>query len=155
LECHFGNYMEVIGEGGETTYDRSHFDSRIPHEIRKTRPVVIVGDHKGSYVVVPISSTLDTHNNPRKTGVGRGYHIELREGEMPVTHFYEAGLQRWAKANMVQAVDRYRLASIYCRKQKRVVQAEVSQETLRLIQEAVVRVIGLSAMLTVADDSGE
>jgi len=155
LECHFGNYTPVkdaagnavLDDNGKATYDREHFNTRIPHEIRKTRPVIILGDHKGQYIVVPVSSTEDTHNNPRKSGVGRGYHIELPEGVIPVTHFYEAGIKRWAKANMVQTVDRFRLSSIYCRKQRQYVHASVPGEVLKTIQEALVRAIGRPDLL--------
>ncbi|EKT4531978.1 type II toxin-antitoxin system PemK/MazF family toxin [Pseudomonas putida] len=155
LECHFGNYTHakdgegnaILDDNGVATYDREHFNTRIPHEIRKTRPVVVLGDHKGQYIVVPISSTEDTHANPRKSGVGRGYHIELPQGVIPVTHFYEAGIKRWAKANMVQTVDRFRLSSIYCRNQRRYVQASVAGEMLKAIQEALVRAIGRPELL--------
>lgn len=147
LECNFGNYKEITDTNGVISFDRNHYDSRIPFEIRKTRPVVVIGDHKGSYIVVPISTTEDTHKNPRKTGVARRYHVELRDGEMPVTHFYEAGVIRWAKANMIQAVDRRRLASIYCRNQDLRLAAKVNPETLKLVQEGVIRAIGCTALL--------
>lgn len=58
LECHFGNYTHakdgegnaILDDNGVATYDREHFNTRIPHEIRKTRPVVVLGDHKGQYM---------------------------------------------------------------------------------------------------------
>lgn len=147
LECDFGNYKEVVGENGEVTFDRSHFDTRIPHEMRKTRPVLVIGDHKGQYLVVPISSTEDTHNNPRKTGVGRGFHIQLAADAIPVTHFYEAGVTRWAKANMVQSVDRHRLSNIYCKKRRERLHLAVPTATLREVQEALIKAIGLPDLL--------
>ena len=58
LECHFGNYTptkdeagkELQDETGKPVFDREHFDTRIPHEIRKTRPVIVLGEHKGQYM---------------------------------------------------------------------------------------------------------
>jgi uncharacterized protein YifN (PemK superfamily) len=147
LECNFGNYKEIQGEDGEVSHDRSNFDTRIPNEMRKTRPIVVIGEHKGQYLVVPISSTEDTHNNPRKTGAGRGFHIVIDDGIIPVTHFYMAGMKRWAKANMVQAVDRHRLSNIYCKKRRERLQVEVPVETLRAIQEALIKAIGRPELL--------
>lgn len=159
LECNFGNYKEMLGEDGQSVlgsdgnviFDRTHFDTRIPHEMRKTRPVLVIGDHKGQYLVVPISSTEDTHNNPRKTGVARGFHIQLAADVIPVTHFYEAGITRWAKANMVQSVDRYRLTSIYCKKSRTHLHVKVGKETLKEVQEALIRAIGLPDLLEKPD----
>lgn len=159
LECDFGNYKEtvdaegnpVLDQNGNVVFDRGYFDARIPHEIRKTRPVLVIGDHKGQYIIVPISSTEDTHNNPRKTGVGRGFHIQLAHDAIPVTHFYEAGVTRWAKANMVQCVDRYRLSSIYCKNRRERLHLSVSHQTLRDVQEAVVKAIGLPELVTEID----
>lgn len=153
LECHFGDYLQITAVDGVIAYDRCSFNTRIPHEIRKTRPVVVIGDHKGQYMVVPISSTEDTHVNPRKSGAARGYHFVLPEGELPETHFYTAGTTRWAKANMMQAVDRHRLSSIYCKIRKAHICARVSKETLRAIQVAILRSIGGSDLLTTAEDA--
>lgn len=147
LECNFGDYKQVMAADGAVSFDRAHYDSKIPHEIRKTRPVVVIGDHKGQYLVVPISSTEDTHNQAHKTGAAKGYHIQLEATEFPETSFYEAGVVRWAKVNMVQTVDRYRLQSIYCKTQKGYITGKVTPATLRKIQEALIKVIGLPELL--------
>lgn len=153
LECHFGEYTQTTTEDGEIVHDRASFNTRIPHEIRKTRPVIIMGDHKGQYLVIPISSTEDTHTNPRKSGAARGYHIVLPEGELPETHFYTAGTVRWAKANLIQAVDRYRLSNIFCKNRRQYIQPRASQATLQAIQEAIIKSIGRPDLLTTATES--
>lgn len=159
LECNFGKYTETLGEDGnpildddgKVVFDRNNFDTRIPNEMRKTRPVLVIGEHKGQYLVVPISSTEDTHSNARKTGVGRGFHIQLANDVIPVTHFYTADVTRWAKANMVQSVDRYRLSSIYCKKTRSRLSVAVDRTTLREVQEALIKAIGLPDVLVKND----
>lgn len=147
LECEFGMYTKIQLEGGGEQIDRTAFNTRIPNEMHKTRPVVIIGDHKGQYIVVPISTTEETHSNPRKTGAAKGLHIPLDGTEIPATHFYKANTPMWAKANMVQAVDSYRLKNVFDKKTNRHVSAAVSREKLTQIQHAVVKAIGLTQLL--------
>lgn len=137
LECDFGNYRTIKDANGNDEFDREHFDGRIPYEIVKLRPVVVLGEHKGQYLVVPVSSTEDTHKVPRKTGVARGFHVPVPPNEIPATHFYLPGTIRWAKVNMMQSVARFRLSSIYCRNTSRYIDTSVSASTLGNIQEAV------------------
>lgn len=73
-ECLFGKYRPALDEQGKAIFSddgrpaflRNDFQGPVPYEIQKPRPVVVVGDHKGQYLVVPLSTTLDTHNNPRR-----------------------------------------------------------------------------------------
>ncbi len=116
-ECLFGKYRPaldylgkaIVSDDGRPAFLRNDFQGPVPYEIQKPRPVVVVGDHKGQYLVVPLSTTLDTHNNPRKTGISRGFHIRIERSELTGLARYNDAEVCWAKANMLQAVDRSRL----------------------------------------------
>ncbi|WP_421568264.1 type II toxin-antitoxin system PemK/MazF family toxin [Stenotrophomonas sp. PD6] len=152
-ECVFGTYRPLLGqdgrpvasgENGRAEYVRDEFQGPIPFEIQKPRPVVILGDHKGQYVVVPISTTQDGHNNPRKTGEARGLHIRLGHEALPNLIRYSRAQICWAKSNMVQTVDRNRLRPLNRRGEP---PPRISEECLRSIQHALIKAIGCQALL--------
>ena len=52
---------------------------------------------------------------------------------------------------MVQSVDRYRLSSIYCKKTRSRLNVAVDRTTLREVQEALIKAIGLPDVLVKND----
>ena len=55
-DCIFGNYDPVDPNVPAGPFKKDNYDSRIPNEIRKKRPVVILGSRNKQFLVVPISS---------------------------------------------------------------------------------------------------
>jgi uncharacterized protein YifN (PemK superfamily) len=156
-ECLFGRYKPLLDAQGRPSmstidgmpeYIRDDFQGPIPYEIHKPRPVVILGDHKGQYLVVPISTTQDRHQNPRKTGEAKGIHIRLAPADVPALSRYRSSDLCWAKANMIQTVDRNRLKPLNMPGQPA---PRVSAECLSLIQRAVIRSIGCQGLLDALD----
>lgn len=152
-ECLFGRYRPLLDadgvpvlsdDSGRAEFTRTEFQGPIPYEIQKPRPVVILGDHKGQYLVVPISTTQDCHNNPRKAGEARGLHIRLARSDLPPLARYGDATTCWAKSNMIQTVDRNRLRPLNRRGSP---PPRVSEDCLASIQRAVIRAIGCQALL--------
>lgn len=151
-ECLFGKYRPaldeqgeaIVGDDGRPAFLRSDFQGPVPYEIQKPRPVVVVGDHKGQYLVVPLSTTLDTHNNPRKTGIAKGFHIRIERSDLSGLARYNAAEVCWAKANMLQAVDRSRLKPL---NQHGHPTPKVSGDALAAIQRAIIKCIGCQGLL--------
>lgn len=157
-ECLFGRYRPLLdpdgapvmaGTNGRTEYTRTEFQGPIPYEIQKPRPVVILGDHKGQYLVVPISTTQDCHSNPRKAGEARGLHVRLERSQLPDLVRYRNAPTCWAKSNMVQTVDRNRLRPLNRRGSP---PPRVSDDCLASIQRAVIRAIGCQGLLDAVRD---
>lgn len=146
FDCILGNYEPEDPKSPEGPFKKDNYDIRIPNEIRKRRPVIIVGNYKSQYLVVPISSTQDMHKKPNRTAEARKLHIRLTGDEVPETPRYKRNKTCWAKADLVQSVDEKRLREFRLDDGTHVI-GKVSPETLRLIQEGVMRAIGLSAML--------
>ena len=151
-ECLFGKYRPaldqqgkaIVCDDGRPAFLRNDFQGPVPYEIQKPRPVVVVGDHKGQYLVVPLSTTLDTHNNPRKRGIARGFHIRIERSELTGLARYNDAEVCWAKANMLQAVDRSRLKPL---NQHGHPIPTVSGDVLAAIQEAIIKCIGCQGLL--------
>lgn len=161
FECLFGRYRPLLDaqglpvgatEDGRTEYTRTEFQGPIPYEIQKPRPVVILGDHKGQYVVVPISTTQDCHSNPRKTGEARGLHVRLEPSELPDLVRYRKTRTCWAKSNMVQTVDRNRLRPLNRRGSP---PPRVSEDCLASIQRAVIKAIECQGLLESLSDMSQ
>lgn len=68
-ECNFGLYKKIDGSG-ETSNAIEASDGdlnyRIPHELIKKRPVIVIGKHRGLCTVVPISTTFEDHKKEKK-----------------------------------------------------------------------------------------
>ena len=145
-ECIFGNFKKI--NTNETTTskheaDFNAYDYNIPIEKKKKRAVVVVGKFKGLYIVVPISSTEDTHRNPKKTGVFRGFHVSIKEIDLPSAGKYRDSKKRWAKCNLITTVDGGRLRDIFDEKNNCHIPAhKVSEETLNLIKKGILKSIG-------------
>ena len=142
-DCILGNYDPVDAAQPDGPFKKDNYDFRIPNEMRKRRPVVILGDRNKQLLVVPISALEDRHKNPKKTGEAKKLHIRLKGDETPVTATYIQGIPTWAKADLIQSVDEERLREFRLA-DGTYVRGSVSPETLRAIQEAVMRHIGLT-----------
>ncbi|MDF5456929.1 hypothetical protein HKB36_06810, partial [Vibrio parahaemolyticus] len=140
-ECEFGLFKHT--DGVSTTSNRDFaceddYNYRIPNEIIKKRAVVVIGKHRGLYLVVPISSTKETDKKPHKNPEVTGLHTKLQAGDFPETHHYEVGKERWAKSNLVCSVDGGRLRDIFNRNTNGFIPAhKVSDETLKKVREGV------------------
>lgn len=150
-ECIFGNYVPVDQAFPQGPFRKDLYDVRIPNEMRKRRPVVIVGERKKQFLVVPISSLEDTHPKAHRTGEAVRLHIRLDEDEVPVAPGYIQGTVCWAKTDLVQSVDEERLREFRLDDGTHVV-GKVSAEKLLQIQEGIMRVIGLTGWVQKSHD---
>lgn len=150
-ECDFGRFKKA-GAGSDTTVDRDEADETaynysIPNELIKRRAVVVIGKHRGLYLVVPVSSTFENGPKPHKVPENFGMHVQMG-GDFPVTGRYTAGKKRWAKSNLVQAVDGGRLTDIFDLAIKKNIPAhQVSENTLLKIRYGVMISMGLGKMV--------
>ena len=142
-ECIFGNYLLLNMNHQYGPYCIKSYDYRIPNEIRKRRPVVILGERKKQLLVVPISSTLDRPDKPLKGGESAGLHIKLNGDEVPLNKQYQKDMVRWAKVDLMQSVDIKRLREFRLLNGSHAI-GKVSNQTLGEIQLAVLRMLGLS-----------
>lgn len=150
-DCNFGLFKKTDG-GGETSNkeeaSEDDYNFRIPNEMIKKRPVIVIGKHRGQYIVVPISSKKETHRRPEKEPENKGFHIKLAENDFPVTEHYEVGRDRWAKSNLVTTIDGGRLRDLYDGATKSHIPAHaVSEETVKKVKEGVIISIGLGSIL--------
>jgi len=140
-ECIFGHFMPENPEHPEGPFKKDDYNFRIPNEIRKRRPVVILGVRKTQIIVVPISTREDRASKPHKKAEAQGVHVKIPAGSIPVTDFYSADTVCWAKADLIQTVDIQRLRE-FPNKNKTHTKGKVCPDTLKLIEEAVLRSIG-------------
>ncbi len=145
-DCVFGNYEPINDTAPEGPYRKDNLDRRIPNEIRKRRPVVIVGERNKQFLVVPVSSSEDRHKKPHRTGEAMKLHIRLAGDEIPETGCYTPGTVRWAKTDLLQSVDEERLREFRCADGTHRV-GRVSPELLVSIQQGVMRAIGLTPVV--------
>jgi hypothetical protein len=54
-DCLFGNYDPINPAQPNGPFRKDNYDFRIPNEMRKRRPVVVLGDRNKQLLVVPIS----------------------------------------------------------------------------------------------------
>lgn len=145
-ECILGNYEPIDPKKPEGPFKKDNYQVRIPNEIRKRRPVVIIGERNKQFLVVPISSKEDTHPKPHRTGEGMKLHIRLDGNEVPVTEKYKEGTVCWAKTDLIQSVDKQRLRQFRLADGSHAI-GKVSAPTLKAIQEGVMRAIGLTSLV--------
>nr|WP_244997607.1 type II toxin-antitoxin system PemK/MazF family toxin [Pseudomonas viridiflava] len=154
-ECEFGLFKKGA-EGADTTVVRDEADDtaynyRIPNELIKRRAVVVIGKHRGLYLVVPVSSTFENGPKPHKVPENSGMHVQMG-GDFPVTARYAAGKPRWAKSNLVQAVDGGRLTDVFDPETRKNIPAhQVSENTLMKIRYGVMISMGMGKMVPVEE----
>ncbi|WP_181885642.1 type II toxin-antitoxin system PemK/MazF family toxin [Trinickia dinghuensis] len=142
-DCILGNYDPVDPGQPDGPFKKNNYDYRIPNEMRKRRPVVILGERNKQFLVVPISKLQDRHKKPHRTGEAMRLHVRLSGGEVPATGAYRGDIPIWAKTDLVQSVDEERLREFRL-PDGSYAHGKVSPEKLRAIQEGVMRHIGLT-----------
>lgn len=152
-ECDFGSYKKI--NGGLTVSrdeaDDTDLNYRIPNEMIKRRPVVVISRHKGLCTVVPVSATEEkAHKNPKKDMIIQGVCVPL-QGHMPQTHFYTSGCC-WAICYAAQTIDIGRLRDIYNRDVSEFVRTTVSSEMLLKLRFGVIKAIGLSSLVPSSEE---
>lgn len=146
-ECIFGNFKNK--DSLETTIDSKdaddeNYDYRIPLEIIKKRAVVVIGKFKGQYIVIPISSTEDK-NGKKESAESRGFHIRLKNNDLPLVGKYAESKVCWAKCNLITTVDGGRLRDIYDPSSKKYVNAhEMTSDSMNAIKLGIMKIIGIS-----------
>ncbi len=134
LECDFGIFKDDDGN-----FDYKNYNGRIPPEMVKNRLVVVLnGKINNACIVVPISSSFDQDKVTKK------WHVLIEPTLITQTSFWKP-VNRWAKADHVTQVSRFRLSKT-CNSSNG---NYLPRETVTLIQEAVVRVISGSYLLNV------
>lgn len=147
-ECDFGAYRSV---GNGVTHSRdnavdSDMNYRIPNEMIKRRPVIVISKHRGLCTVVPVSATREKVNrNPRKDLVHQGICVSL-QGYVPETHFYD-GRDNWGVCYAAQTIDSGRLRDIYDRTTGSFKKSVVPPELLLKLRFGVVKAIGLPSLV--------
>lgn len=143
-ECVFGHFLPEDPACPQGPFRKDNFDYRIPNEIRKRRPVVILGERSNQFIVVPISTREDTAKKPHKKAEAQGIHVRIPEGAIPETTFYKKGTVCWAKADLIQTVDVKRLREFPKGDGSRDhLTGTLDNATLQEIQDAVLRALGL------------
>ncbi|MDF1685055.1 MAG: type II toxin-antitoxin system PemK/MazF family toxin [Legionellaceae bacterium] len=135
LECNFGQFRTL--HTGD--FDLRHFDGRIPPEMVKRRPVVVLnGKLGGGCLVVPISSSQDLG------GINQRIHVHIEPELFPATDFYDVR-DRWVKAELIQAVSVQRLFKLIDNGVR--FDHYFPREKVEQIQRAVVRSVSASTLL--------
>jgi uncharacterized protein YifN (PemK superfamily) len=142
-DCIFGNYLPLDPSQPTGPFDKTSYNYRIPHEMRKRRPVVILGERNKQLLVAPISTTEDVHIKPHRTGEALGLHIRLIGNEIPNNGFYTENVDRWVKVDLIQSIDVKRLREFRMPDGSHVT-GKLSRETLAEVQLAVFRILGFS-----------
>lgn len=146
-ECFFGNFKHIDGDNTTSSKHEAcedDYNYRIPNEMIKKRAVVVIGKHRGQYIVVPISSTKETHKKEHKEPENTGLHTKLTNEDFPETHHYTNDRDRWAKSNLISTIDGGRLRDIYNENIGGLIVAhKVTDETLLKIRHGVFIAIGM------------
>lgn len=156
-ECNFGLYKEK-GTSTGTTKDRNladinNLNYRIPNELIKRRPVIVVSKHRGLCIVVPISTTKETHKKETKVPENQGIHVKLSPNDFPVgSHQYDNQVDMWAKCNLVTCIESGRLNDLFAgvdeNNNKIFLDAfKIPEDTLQKIREGIVKSIGFDGLL--------
>lgn len=154
-ECDFGSYKAKNG-GVTVLRDEAVCDDlnyRIPNEMIKRRPVVVVSKHRGVCTVVPISTTKEKQpKNPKKDLIENGICIDFK-GLIPKTHFYDPETPCWAVCYAVQMIDIGRLRDIYDQDEQKHLTVSISAEMVRNVRFGIVKAIGLPSLVHNAPES--
>jgi uncharacterized protein YifN (PemK superfamily) len=136
LQCDFGNFPRLHDQSID--YANLTSDGRIPPEMVKNRLVVVLnGKINNCCIVVPLSSQQDLDK------VSRKWHVSIASKLIAGNHHFQP-VERWAKAEHIQQVSNTRLSKVKLGRDNQMLPRDV----VTSIQEAVVRVIGGSSMLT-------
>lgn len=141
-ECVFGHFEPEDPSQPQGPFRKDNYNVRIPNEIRKRRPVVIIGERNQQFIVVPISTREDRAAKPHKSAIAQGIHIKIPEGSIPITNHYKAGTNCWAKADLIQSIDVKRLREFPTGDGTHVT-GKLDADTLKNVQDAILRAIGL------------
>lgn len=149
-ECDFGRFKKA-GSNAVTSdrdeADTTAYDYRIPNEMVKRRAAVVIGKHRGLYLVVPVSSTYEGDKKAHKIPENTGMHVPMG-ADFPETQRYVKGKQRWAKCNLVQSIDGGRLTDIFDHAiNKNIPAYKVSEETPLKIRYGVMISMGMGTMV--------
>ncbi len=153
-ECNFGSYMCVNGGVTESRLDadENNLNYRIPNEMIKRRPVVVINKHRGLCTVIPVSSTREKpHRNPKKDVVEQGICVPL-QGFIPRTHFYD-NRPCWGVCYAAQTIDSGRLRDIFDKNTSSYVKAAVPPEMLLKLRFGVVKAIGLASLISIEEET--
>ncbi|PLR31134.1 hypothetical protein CYR55_21260 [Chimaeribacter californicus] len=136
LECNYGKHP--VGQDGHVV--TNFYDGHLPPEMIKNRLVVVLNGKisGGSCIVVPLSTTRDQNK------LNRGLHVEIAEEIIEDLPFFSQHT-RWAKADLVQQVSRYRLHK--ARTKRGYLDQCLSREIVAEIQCAVVKAINASWLI--------
>ena len=154
-ECNFGLYKKIDGSG-ETSNAIEASDGdlnyRIPHELIKKRPVIVIGKHRGLCTVVPISTTFEDHKKEKKIPENMGIHVRIPEKDFPKnSRNYQSNIEMWAKCNLVCHVDNGRLRDLVELRADGVFSHipafKISDELLLAIRKGVILSIGMKPLL--------
>lgn len=150
-ECNFGLFKNI--SGGVTKdrdlADESDMNHKIPNELIKKRPVVVVGKHRGLCLVAPISTKKETHKKPSKIPEVQGIHVKLTENDFPTNSVKYSNTQdMWVKCNLVTHVDAGRLRDLKSNVDNSYLPVFVLEnEVLRKIREGIILSIGMAELL--------
>lgn len=148
-ECNFGSYKSTVGGITEKRdeADCNDLNYRIPNEMIKCRPVVVISKHRGVCTVIPVSTTREKENrNPKKDLVENGICVPL-QGLIPTTHFYDSTTPCWGVCYSAQTIDIGRLRDIFDKNTQKYVSANVTPEVLLKLRFGVVKAIGLPSLV--------
>lgn len=152
-ECNFGAFKNRAGgvTNSRDEADDSDMNYRIPNEMIKRRPVVVIKKHRGLCTVVPVSATREKlHKNPRKDLVNQGICVPL-QGHIPVTHFYTGG-PCWGVCYAAQTIDAGRLRDIYNKNTSSFESAFVSADVLLKLRFGIIKAIGLESLIPAGEE---
>lgn len=155
-ECDFGLFKansELCAMNTTSNADQALSDDlnyKIPHELIKKRPVIVIGKHRGLSLVVPISTTKELHKKASKISENQGIHIKLNETDFPAGAYkYQNDIDMWAKCNLISHVDNGRLRDLRSSldTSQHLPVFIVSPETLEKIRTGVLLSIGMKPLL--------
>jgi uncharacterized protein YifN (PemK superfamily) len=147
LDCKFGMYTPMDLTKPEGPFVKDNYNIKIPNEIWKTRPVVVIAMTNGQVTVVPVSTAKHNHQKPHRTLEAQGIHVKLSsECFPPNCQKYDTNKDCWAKADLVQTVDEKRLRDLYLTDGS-LGKGRVPQEILDAIRYGVMKSIGLTPLV--------
>jgi len=110
-------------------------DGRLPPEMIKRRPVVVLSSKiSKACIVVPLSTTLD------KAKLNKGMHIEVPEDAIPEMAYFPSKI-RWAKSDLVGQVSHERLFMLRAPSRSHTHKHYLSRELVAEIQKGVIKSI--------------
>lgn len=160
-ECDFGlfkdnNQCQKLTTTDSSEADISDLNYKIPHELIKKRPVVVVSKHRGLCLVVPISTTQELHKKKVKIPENQGIHVKIPHSDFPQGAFkYAHNVDMWAKCNLITHVDVGRLRDLRSSNNTsaHLPVFTVSNELLKKIRHGIILSIGMKELLEAAQES--